>query len=61
MTRIRQNRWGVGGLVLGAILACSAAQGAQTLQFRLHDVMGREVRSEDYRGRPLFLEFGACW
>jgi hypothetical protein len=27
----------------------------------LQDSMGREVRAQDYQGRPLFLEFGACW
>jgi cytochrome oxidase Cu insertion factor (SCO1/SenC/PrrC family) len=59
------------------LLALAAAQGhaadpfdpvetgrtapAQTLDFALHDVFGREVRASDYRRVPLLLEFGACW
>ncbi len=43
------------------MLACGAAGAAEKLEFRLHDASGREVRSQDYKGRPIFLEFGACW
>ncbi|MBN2131579.1 MAG: hypothetical protein JW741_18920 [Sedimentisphaerales bacterium] len=62
MSRV-QNRPGAHGIVLAALLACIAgpSQGAETLQFRLHDAQGREVQSQDYKGRPVFLEFGACW
>lgn len=38
-----------------------AAGGAEKLRFELNDAFGREVRSADYAGVPLFLEFGACW
>ena len=48
-------------IILGTLLACSTSLAAQTLEFQLHDAWGREVRSQDYKGRPLFLEFGACW
>jgi len=33
----------------------------RTLQFTLYDAFGRQVRSSDYHGRPLLIEFGACW
>ena len=29
--------------------------------FELSDLFGRKVKLEDYAGRPIFLEFGACW
>jgi len=32
-----------------------------TLEFALRDVFGRLVRSSDYIGKPLLLQFGACW
>ena len=32
-----------------------------TLEFALRDVFGRQVRSSDYIGTPLLLQFGACW
>ncbi len=51
----------VKGMVVAALLICAAGQQAGAIEFRLQDTMGREVRAEDYRGRPLFLEFGACW
>ncbi len=31
------------------------------LAFKLYDVYGREVCSEDYIGVPLIVQFGACW
>ena len=33
----------------------------EKLEFSLMDSYGREVSSQDYRGVPIFLEFGACW
>jgi hypothetical protein len=57
MARDATLRWGMQAIVL----ALASAAGAETLQFDLHDAYGREVESQDYQGRPLFLEFGACW
>ncbi|MHC4386602.1 MAG: hypothetical protein ACYSU8_09010 [Planctomycetota bacterium] len=34
---------------------------AKTLEFSLFDSYGRKVTSQDYKGVPVFLEFGACW
>ena len=34
---------------------------AEKLEFSLMDSYGREVSSQDYKGVPIFLEFGACW
>lgn len=34
---------------------------AEQLEFSLMDSYGREVSSQDYKGVPVFLEFGACW
>ncbi len=48
-------------MALAASLAYGAGQQAGAIEFRLHDVTGREVCAEDYKGRPLLLEFGACW
>jgi hypothetical protein len=48
-------------ILLGTLLVCGPTVAAQTLDFQLHDAWGRKVRSQDYKGRPLFLEFGACW
>lgn len=31
------------------------------LEFDLLDCFGRRVTSQDYKGVPIFLEFGACW
>lgn len=61
MTDSIRNRLRVRQILLGTLLACGPALAAQTLEFQLHDAWGREVRAQDYRGRPLFLEFGACW
>lgn len=46
----------IGGMILSGSL-CAAAQ----LEFSLSDSCGRQVKSQDYTGVPLFLEFGACW
>jgi hypothetical protein len=61
MTRSTWNPPRLRQIILGTLLACSPTLAAQTLEFQLHDAWGREVRSQDYKGRPLFLEFGACW
>jgi hypothetical protein len=37
------------------------AQAGDRLEFTLYDAFGRQVRSQDYKGVPVFLEFGACW
>lgn len=34
---------------------------AEKLEFSLMDSYGRQVSSQDYKGVPVFLEFGACW
>ena len=34
---------------------------AEKLEFYLMDSYGRQVSSQDYKGVPIFLEFGACW
>lgn len=34
---------------------------AEKLEFSLMDSYGREISSQDYKGVPVFLEFGACW
>jgi hypothetical protein len=49
------------GMAVAGLLACAAGPIADAIEFRLQDATGREVRAEDYKGRPLFLEFGACW
>jgi hypothetical protein len=33
----------------------------EKLEFSLMDSYGRLVSSTDYKGVPIFLEFGACW
>jgi hypothetical protein len=48
-------------IALAGLLVCVAGQQAGAIEFQLRDAMGREVRAQDYKGRPLFLEFGACW
>ena len=47
-----------------SILAClifTLSSSAENIEFSLMDSFGREVCSQDYRGVPIFLEFGACW
>lgn len=34
---------------------------AEKFEFSLMDSYGRLVCSQDYKGVPIFLEFGACW
>jgi peroxiredoxin len=34
---------------------------AEKVEFSLMDSYGREISSQDYKGVPIFLEFGACW
>jgi len=33
----------------------------EKFEFSLMDSYGRLVSSQDYKGVPIFLEFGACW
>jgi hypothetical protein len=48
--------------VLGVIcLLETTSLKAQQLDFSLMDSFGRLVTSQDYKGVPVFLEFGACW
>jgi hypothetical protein len=54
MAMIRGMAWA--GLLLGV-----AGRPVGAIEFQLRDSMGREVRAQDYKGRPIFLEFGACW
>ncbi len=51
----------VKGMALAGLLLGVAGRQARAIEFQLQDTMGREVRAQDYKGRPLFLEFGACW
>jgi len=46
-------------LILSPIF-CSQAE-SEKIDFKLYDIYGREVRSSDYLGVPVFFEFGACW
>jgi hypothetical protein len=48
-------------MAVAALLVCVAGRQVGAIEFQLHDTMGREVRAQDYKGRPIFLEFGACW
>ena len=59
----RRHVWVVLGfcLIFTANLAGTSQKQTKRLVFSLPDVFGREVRSLDYRGVPIFLEFGACW
>ena len=55
--------WPLYGLVLiFATNPAGASKGeSEHLRFSLPDAFGRVVRSQDYKGVPIFLEFGACW
>jgi cytochrome oxidase Cu insertion factor (SCO1/SenC/PrrC family) len=44
-----------------ALLLLAGLAPAAPATFDLLDANGVRVRSEDYRGTPLFLVFGACW
>ena len=46
---------------LAISLIWNAALKAEKLAFSLYDCDGNKVTSQDYKGVPLFLEFGACW
>ena len=48
------------GCVFACLFFCGSLQ-AKTLSFSLYDSYGRKVTSQDYKGVPIFLEFGACW
>ena len=48
-------------IMAAGILGFGALSHAAKLDFTLTDSYGRQVRSQDYAGVPLFLEFGACW
>jgi hypothetical protein len=51
----------ISGMALAGLLLGVAGRPTGAIEFQLQDSMGREVRAQDYKGRPLFLEFGACW
>jgi hypothetical protein len=53
------NRSAISIALLVALAGTAYAE--PNLRFRLHDASGREIRSDDYLGTPVFLEFGACW
>ena len=64
----KRTAWSGRGLVIGlamilsvGVFPCEGAAAQDELSFRLQDAQGREVRSQDYKGVPVFLEFGACW
>lgn len=59
-TRIVRG-WGVAAICTIGIVALFSTAHAEQLEFDLYDIHGRRVQSQDYEGRPLFLEFGACW
>ena len=51
-------------LVFVLLLNTNRANGTykvEKLEFSLMDSYGRQVSSQDYKGVPIFLEFGACW
>lgn len=47
-------------MVAGVMLAGGLGRAAE-FDFSLTDSYGRQVKSQEYEGVPLFLEFGACW
>jgi hypothetical protein len=49
------------GMALAGFFLGVAGRQVGAIEFQLQDSLGREVRAQDYKGRPLFLEFGACW
>jgi hypothetical protein len=49
------------GLIYATSLAGASQRENDKLEFSLPDIFGREVHSQDYKGVPVFLEFGACW
>lgn len=59
----KKRIWVVFGLsvLLATFLAGELLSGNEKIEFSLSDAFGRQVRSQDYKGVPVFLEFGACW
>lgn len=49
------------GIVLLAAICTSGLSADEKFAFELTDVYGRVVSSQDYKGVPIFLEFGSCW
>ena len=49
------------GIVLLAVICTSGLSADEKFEFELADVYGRVVSSQDYKGVPIFLEFGSCW
>ncbi|MHC4123458.1 MAG: hypothetical protein ACYSSI_07785 [Planctomycetota bacterium] len=49
------------GLIFATNFAGVSKGDSEKLVFSLPDVFGRKVHSQDYKGVPVFLEFGACW
>ena len=49
------------GIVLVAAICTSGLSADDKFEFELTDVYGRVVSSQDYKGVPIFLEFGSCW
>jgi len=47
-------------LLMLTTIFCSQAE-SDKLDFKLYDVYGRKVHSNDYLNVPIFFEFGACW
>jgi hypothetical protein len=47
--------------ILSGVLMIGCLCHAAGLSFSLNDSYGRQVKSQDYEGIPIFLEFGACW
>ena len=50
-----------GLLFLAFLGSVSVGLAREELGFELGDCYGRVVSSQDYKGVPVFLEFGACW
>jgi hypothetical protein len=48
-------------VIIFTCLVCVLPLEAEELEFSLMDSYGREVSWQDYKGVPIFLEFGACW
>ncbi len=66
MRAIKTRRYSAALLLSGVCLlgvngTGSAGGDGETLSFELTDSFGREVRSQDYAGVPVYLEFGASW
>ena len=47
--------------ILFAAICTSGLSTDEKFEFELTDVYGRVVSSQDYKGVPIFLEFGSCW